>query len=270
MTCQSIAGAMILAAAFAGTAGAQGQPATPPDERRSGPLAPAQPAIDTGVGMLLVEPLGMGDPVANTPYSANIVSEVLQELPDGNRIERRTTGAVARDNQGRMRREQPLMTIGPVVPPAGAHMITISDPIARMHYSLDPARKVAMRSRLRQAAGASERAARDAGPGVPGDLPSMDVRTEELGWREYEGVRAHATRTVATVPAGAIGNVRPIEIVSDRWYSPDLRVVVFSRRRDPRHGETIYRLTNITRTEPDPSLLEVPVDYRIEDVQPLR
>jgi len=83
-----------------------------------------------------------------------------------------------------------------------------------------------------------------------------------------EGVRAEGTRTTTTLPAGAIGNVRPIQIVTERWYSPELHVVVFSRRADPRFGETIYRLTNITRMEPDASLFQVPADYRREDVKP--
>jgi hypothetical protein len=77
------------------------------------------------------------------------------------------------------------------------------------------------------------------------------------------------TRTVTTLPAGAIGNLRPIEIVNERWYSPDLRVVVFSRRTDPRFGETVYKLTNIVRAEPDASLFQVPADFKRQEVRPL-
>jgi hypothetical protein len=47
-------------------------------------------------------------------------------------------------------------------------------------------------------------------------------------------------------------------------------VVVSSRRADPRFGETIYRLTNITRTEPDASLFQVPADYKHEEIKPPR
>ena len=55
-----------------------------------------------------------------------------------------------------------------------------------------------------------------------------------------------------------MGNERPIEIVSERWYSPDLQVVVMTQHSDPRFGETSYRLTNIDRSEPAKSLFEVP------------
>jgi hypothetical protein len=253
---RTIVAMVVFSGVLAGTAWAQG--------RGAGVMVPSQvqpapPQIPTGgfVGMMAVEPFEMGDPVENAPYSAEIVNEVTQHLADGNRIERRTTGTVARDSRGRVRREQQLAAIGPVVPEGDARMVTISDPVARVHYSLDPVRKVAIRSRPPRLARAHPE------PEPP------DVRTEPLGTKEYEGVRAEGTRTIATVPAGAIGNVRPIEIVGERWYSPDLRVVVFSRRADPRFGETIYRLTSITRTEPDASLFEVPADYKLEDVKPL-
>jgi hypothetical protein len=41
-------------------------------------------------------------------------------------------------------------------------------------------------------------------------------------------------------------------------------MVIMSKHRDPRSGETIYRLTNINRSEPDRSLFEVPADYKVK------
>jgi len=79
-----------------------------------------------------------------------------------------------------------------------------------------------------------------------------------------EGVMAEGTRATITIPAGAIGNQSPIEIVSERWYSPELQTVIFSRRADPRFGETTYRLTNIVRAEPAAELFQVPADYKLE------
>lgn len=90
-----------------------------------------------------------------------------------------------------------------------------------------------------------------------------ETRREDLGTQNIEGVEAEGTRITTIIPADAIGNERPIEIVYERWYSKDLHVVVFSRHYDPRFGEQTYRLTNINRTEPDPSLFEVPTGYRI-------
>jgi len=87
---------------------------------------------------------------------------------------------------------------------------------------------------------------------------------QDLGKQIIEGVEAEGTRTTITVPAGEIGNERPIEIVSERWYSPELQLVVMTRNSDPRSGETTYKLTNINRTEPAKTLFEVPSDYMIK------
>lgn len=95
--------------------------------------------------------------------------------------------------------------------------------------------------------------------------PNANEVKEQLGEQLIEGVEAEGTRTTVTVPAGEIGNERPIEIVSERWYSSELQLVVMTRHSDPRSGETIYKLTNISRTEPVKSLFEVPADYTVKE-----
>jgi TonB family protein len=88
---------------------------------------------------------------------------------------------------------------------------------------------------------------------------------ESLGKQTIEGVEAEGTRNTITIPAGTIGNERAIQIVSERWYSAELQAVVMTKHSDPRFGETTYRLTNISRGEPDHSLFEVPAGYTISD-----
>jgi hypothetical protein len=95
--------------------------------------------------------------------------------------------------------------------------------------------------------------------------PNANEVKEELGKQNIEGVEAEGTRTTVTIPAGEIGNERAIEIVSERWYSPELQLVVMTRHSDPRSGETTYKLTNINRSEPAKSLFEVPADYTIKE-----
>jgi len=95
-----------------------------------------------------------------------------------------------------------------------------------------------------------------------------ETRTEQLGVQNFEGVDAEGTRTITTIPADAIGNERPIEIVYERWYSKELQMIVYSKHSDPRFGEQTYRLTNVNRNEPDPSLFQVPNSYRIVSGDP--
>jgi len=91
-----------------------------------------------------------------------------------------------------------------------------------------------------------------------------NARNESLGKQSIEGVEAEGTRRTVEIPAGEIGNERPIEIVFERWYSPELQVVVMTKHSDPRFGETTYRLTNINRSEPAHELFEVPGDYKVQ------
>ena len=88
-----------------------------------------------------------------------------------------------------------------------------------------------------------------------------EVKTEELGTRDFDGITAEGIRRTTIIPADSIGNERPIEIVYERWYSKELGVTVYSKNSDPRSGEQTYKLTNIVRSEPDPSLFSVPTDY---------
>jgi TonB family protein len=88
---------------------------------------------------------------------------------------------------------------------------------------------------------------------------------ESLGKQLIEGVECEGTRIVQTIPAGQIGNERPLEIITERWYSPELQVTVLSKQSDPRYGETVVRLANILRVEPDEHLFRVPAEYTIKD-----
>jgi hypothetical protein len=95
-----------------------------------------------------------------------------------------------------------------------------------------------------------------------------NTKTESLGKQTIEGVECEGTRMVTTIPAGEIGNELPIEVLFEKWYSPELQVVVMTKNSDPRFGENTYRLTNINRSEPPHSLFEVPADYTIQDAGP--
>jgi hypothetical protein len=91
---------------------------------------------------------------------------------------------------------------------------------------------------------------------------NYDIKNESLGTQTIEGVNAEGKRTTTTIPAGAIGNSMPIEIVYERWYSPELQVIVQSRHSDPRFGLQTYRLTNIRREEPPASLFSPPANFK--------
>ena len=238
-------------------------------------------------------------PTKGAPYSAETIVEGTQTLADGNRINRKTTGRVYRDGEGRTRREEDR--------PNGTVTIAITDPVGGYTYSLDTARKVAWRTPLgaaglimdkieaartqgedgrkrvvfEQAAAArgtneprmkEVEVARGAGAGGRGGSASaLRMRSPAstvagpLEHKTLEGIPVEGRKTTTTIPAGQVGNEQPITIVSEQWRSPDLEVLVLTRHVDPRTGESTYRLVNIVRAEPDRSLFMVPPDYTVKD-----
>ncbi len=93
-------------------------------------------------------------------------------------------------------------------------------------------------------------------------------KEEDLGAQVIQGLTAQGKRVTRTIPAGQVGNQRPIDIVTETWYSPDLQVVLMSKTSDPRFGETVYQLNHINRAEPDHSLFTVPSDYTVQQGRP--
>ena len=94
-------------------------------------------------------------------------------------------------------------------------------------------------------------------------VPHGKGEQKSLGTREFDGVKADGTMTSHTIPAGHIGNEKPIVVTSERWFSPELHVVVYAKTSDPRSGDTIYRLANLKRGEPPAELFRVPADYKL-------
>jgi hypothetical protein len=98
------------------------------------------------------------------------------------------------------------------------------------------------------------------------DDPAGDPpQSESLGQQTIGGVTAQGTRSTMTIPAGQMGNELPIQVVSERWFSPELSMVVMTKNSDPRFGTTVYQLNNIRRDAPAASLFEVPPDYTVQD-----
>jgi hypothetical protein len=227
--------------------------------------------------------------IPGAPYSAQAVTQHTQTLTDGNRITQTTTNNVARDSKGRVYREESLPGFGNsnAEPP---HLVLIEDPVAGQHITLDSNSKTAVKIATPQMKKADEAAFRNGVP-PPGasikvffnstgsgqaqqTIAAMKVKTDderaattELGTQTIEGVAAQGTRMTRTIPAGDMGNELPIVITTETWYSPDLKVLVMSKSTDPRMGETVYKLTNLSRTEPDPALFQIPADYTIKDQQ---
>jgi hypothetical protein len=222
-----------------------------------------------------------GRVVKNAPFSADVVSETTQTLQDGNRIHQTNTVRMYRDSEGRTRSEQTLKTLSGLAPNANLPAVVfINDPVAGANYALNPGAKTANKSSWTRPGGSGAQM-RPMGRGPARGTEGADgagqgrgprhgearpnVKTEALGSQTIEGVPADGTRTTMTIAAGEIGNEQPIQIVTETWYSQDLKMVVLSKRTDPRMGETVTRLSNISRSEPPTTLFQVPADFKVSE-----
>jgi hypothetical protein len=225
-------------------------------------------------------------PVKGTPFCANVTTDHTQSFADGNRIHSTDSSTVCRDSEGRTRREAGLNLLGAGAEKPASKLVTIVDPVAGVRYMLDANDKIAHKMSLSS----------HGGPGLP-DLPpggghmmvfhSMGSAeagasgnvvyktaghdheaaptTENLGDQTINGIHATGTRMTHTIPAGKMGNDKPIVVTSERWYSSDLKAAVMTKHTDPWAGELKTEFTSVNTSEPDGSLFTVPSDYKIVD-----
>lgn len=187
-----------------------------------------------------------GPVVKGAPYSAQAITETAEILADGSHNTHKSISMVYRDSDGRERCETP-------------QTVLINDPVAGVSYTLDVNGRTAHRMMIAPPPAGGIRI--EGGITITGamitpqSVSPITVGTvvgvsqgEQLGTMTIEGFEAEGTRS--TTPTGQI---------TERWYSPDLKVVVLTKR----NGETIYRLTQISRSEPAHALFEIPADYAV-------
>ncbi|HEY6402628.1 MAG TPA: hypothetical protein VI479_14525 [Blastocatellia bacterium] len=231
----------------------------PPDRRaehEAGAASESRPnSIEPGLRFISSEMNFSGKVVKRAPYSAETLTETTQILNNGARLTRQTTGMVYRDDEGRTRREMSASTAGPFATMSDIQrLIFINDPVAGVSSTIIPGsdRSDSDRVITKPLPAASS----DEPPET--EMSSENSRTESLGKDVIEGLLADGTRTTILIPPGSIGNDEALEIVHERWYSPELQTILLSKHRDPRWGETVYRLRNIDRSAPDHSLFSLP------------
>ena len=235
----------------------------PPPEPHGGmmPGGPLGPRME----ILGFEEMHPGKVVTGAPYSATTLIETTQTLADGTNITRKIQANVYRDSQGRVRRETTLPAIGPLATGGQTKsFVLIHDPVAGTAYELKPDKKTAVELSAR--AGGSKNADQlqsKMEARIQEEIANGTLKKDDLGTQTIDGIQVQGTRYTRTIPAGQIGNDKPITVVNERWYSPDLQIVVKSTRTDPRFGSSSYTVSGIQRQEPAASLFTVPSDYTV-------
>jgi hypothetical protein len=204
--------------------------------------------------------IGEGNPVTGIPLTAQIVITHENTLADGNRISRTSQTTLYRDAQGRTRREMTVDAGTPATASLKHTIIMINDPVAGKRYMLDPTNKTARE--LRAPRGLGEHPHHPGSDGMK-EMLSKNVKRDSLGTKTISGYEATGEKVTRTIAAGEIGNEKPIEVVTERWFSTDLQLPVMLVHTDPMMGTATTKVTSVTRSEPDASLFQVPSDYKI-------
>jgi len=193
----------------------------------------------------------------DAPFSAETVNESSQKGRDGKPVQHETHGRLYRDSEGRTRGEFELESS------QGKRLeITIVDPVENLYIELDPTNKTATveHSVISPPANASSP--------IESTLAMPGVRTEKLESKVIEGLAVSGKRYSTVMNPGSNANTSPITQMSEVWYSDELKTVLLvSTTLDGPHAkQTVMRLTNIRKGDPDPKLFQIPTDYTVKDV----
>jgi len=222
-----------------------------------------------------------GEVTKGAPFSAQRTEESVQTLGDGTHITNKSSVLYSRDSAGRVRHEDD-------------EWITIYDPVAGVSYRLNKKNHTGSKVELVYGLAAkikldevdqtlarmlkedAEKALNESkeqqgnavtitSEGPNGRVYSLkrSGAEESLGSQVVNGVMADGKRFTSTIPAGDFGNDRPIQTVTESWYSPELHITILFKRSDPRDGDVVTQYTNIQRAEPNAALFQLPAGYTL-------
>jgi hypothetical protein len=189
--------------------------------------------------------------------------ESVRPLADGTTLTRDNEEQKWRDSQGRFRKQGTEIEPGqqPVF-----HTANIVDPVANTLTVLNLDRKAAMVYHLPDHGPAALHPYVELEDQQLWARPGVQVKMEKLEGKTIAGVYAVGRRVTRIRPPGTIGNDKTVISVAERWVSPDLKILLYSSSDDPRE-KLVRQVTQLERSEPDPSVFAIPSDFTVNDVQ---
>jgi hypothetical protein len=201
-------------------------------------------------------------PVPDAPFTGVIKVDRTIVGPDGKVESLKTIRDTARDSRGRIynvfRELEPADFAG--TPPT--IRVQFYDPQTRNYTYLYPQQHTYMTGTVNHppAAEPADLIASPAGNSAP---LNQFTKQEDLGTQSFDGIKAHGVRETQTIPASSTGS--EVVLTDEYWYSDDLHMNVIVKHDDPRKGSVTMTLTQATRTDPDPSLFQIPEGYKPAD-----
>ncbi|MGA7856016.1 MAG: hypothetical protein WCA15_22035 [Candidatus Acidiferrales bacterium] len=191
-------------------------------------------------------------PIAGVPFTAKVVVTWNKPLLGGGTVSKQYYTLVARDSQGRVRRETRQFVSADSTAEPPLRSFTISDPVAGTRTTCTKAWRTCSTSTFDANLVLSQ-----------DDADGGNGSGQSLGQRTIEGLPVTGTRVTASNVSGAGAGSRIAISNTDAWYSPDLHIDLSVTRSDPQSGVVTLNVTDLVQGEPDPSWFAVPSGYTV-------
>ena len=101
----------------------------------------------------------------------------------------------------------------------------------------------------------------------PGSPPRPTESRQQLGTQTIMGVEAKGYRLSTTMPAGIVGNDRPLVSTSESWMADGFDFAFRKIDYDPQTGTNTRELVNLNLGEPDLSAFQPPDGYKVKTTE---
>lgn len=200
-------------------------------------------------------------PVVDAPFTATVNTIWTGRAPDGSTYTVKNHRTIARDSAGRIFQERRRLTPDGDKQETAITELDFINPTSHEQVVCDPDGHVCEIYNYWLMASTVENSSADRVSAAAG------VTREDLGHDTIAGLDTVGTRETTTIAAGTIGNDRPLDVVTEFWYSPQLGFRLLLNRADPRTGSASFRVTDIHLGEPDAKLFNPPSEYTIVDAR---
>ena len=191
-------------------------------------------------------------PVAKAPFTARVLVTWNRPLVGGGTVSRKYYTQVARDSQGRVRRETREFISADSSADPPLRTFTILDPVSTT-------RTTCTRATMNCAISPFQPRVNLAVDGGTLSGAGSNVTRENLGQQTMNGLPVTGTReTMTSESTNRVGLTH-----TDVWYSPDLQMDLSVDRNSPQMGEVSLKVTDLVRGEPDGSWFAIPSGYHV-------
>ncbi|HWE86882.1 MAG TPA: hypothetical protein VG267_18195 [Terracidiphilus sp.] len=239
-----------------------GQAQNPPEK---------QPVVKFADGGADASGVGLMDsifipPKAGAPFDLKLGAEWSRAMANGGSFTLVNERRIVRDSRGRIYQErftlvpkggdlQPQMTV-----------FQITDPDQHTWYNCAPYNKVCDLRSYRLSTTMHFQPQLETSGALPDGKGYR--QDDDLGEGSQHGLGTHGYREVYSFNPGAMGNDKEMTITREFWFSPQLGINLSSLVDNPQTGKQIFTVKELSTSEPDPSMFEVPADYRVIDRRP--